>query len=150
MSKPHLTFAVARQLAHNVIVEYGADHRYEAPGVAGACMYTDVTNEGLCPSCFVGIVLARFGVSLTALEYIDNNRGNSAKCLFIHNLDRLGITVDEQAATFLARFQELQDEEIPWGECMTDAVSLAGGNPEWIRDAHSNFGCRYPLGDVIE
>lgn len=149
MSK-HLTYEIARDLADEIIAKYGKDHVYDnGRGGLGSCYYTELYGGQLCPSCFVGILLTLFGVSLTDLEYIDKNRANSAKCVLTHMVTFLGITVEEKAGSFLLRFQELQDEQTPWGECLTIAAMTAEMNPMYISMRHGD-SCPHYLGDTVD
>lgn len=142
-----VTFQQVNELAHGIVVEYGPDHVYQKV-YGGSCVYVDrYTNSALpCPSCFVGILLYALGVSLDTLTSADDNGYGPAACLFTHS-ELLPFSFDDRAMSFLARFQELQDDGKAWGQCMSQALTTAGSNPYYYLDHHASQ-CDYKLVNI--
>lgn len=104
----------------------GEDFIYFAPPSAGFCSYADA-DEG-APSCLVGHLLHRHGVSVEDLLAEDAGRlvplsnGN-----FAHGGGAFDIgpdfgIEDEDVRSLLNVAQVAQDNKIPWGKAVEDAI----------------------------
>lgn len=120
-----ITFDMALEALNAVVDEKGGDYVYEG----GRMSRTYVVYDE--PSCIVGNVLHRLGVSISTLtemdrRTIDGAAISSRKVLEV--LEGSGFILDNDAVMLLATAQVLQDAEIPWG----DAVRMAREEPvEW-------------------
>lgn len=113
-----LTYDRAVELAREVVAEFGEDYVYpesekrrETDGSLPSCVYV---HEG-CPSCLVGHILHRHGVSLEDMSQ-DEFRGAwfvSAKCA----------DADGKAREFLDAAQESQDNGDTWAVAIENGIA---------------------------
>lgn len=87
-------------------------------GPSHGCWY----EKNGAPSCGVGAALHKAGVQLSVLQAMDNDAGDTGIDAVAPILEDLGkVTLDPDALAVFAKFQSLQDDEIPWGEALTKA-----------------------------
>lgn len=90
----------------SIVEDLGPDHVGVSSGIG--CVYF----EDETPSCIVGHLLHRRGMSAQQMEYAGVN-GESFDAAFIE----LGIRTSLEARVYLYILQQLQDKGVPWGEC---------------------------------
>ena len=115
-----LTLDRAKELAAEVLAEFGEDYKYPEDhrqfnaGVK-MCVYV---HDGK-PSCLVGQILHRYGVSTTELAL---NEFRSA-----HNVTYdLVPGTSPEVLKFLEEIQGEQDEKKTWGEAVEHGLSKVG------------------------
>src|SRR5690606_3954990 len=93
----------ALELARAVVAERGEQYRYLPPGGDGLCVYADAG----APSCLVGHVLHRAGITVDELDEMNGEIGNGEMS------ERLRL--DSDAVELLRHMQEQQDAGAAWG-----------------------------------
>lgn len=114
-----LTLDRAKALAAEVVAEFGGDYKYpneHREFHAGVAMCKYVHNEK--PSCLVGQILHRHGVSLTELA-LNEFRGAWA-------VTRDLVGPEDDVLKFLEIIQAEQDEEKTWGESLKEGLNRVG------------------------
>lgn len=111
-----LTLARAKELAQEVVNEFGEDyvypesHKRQFPNQDQAtCVYV---HEGK-PSCLVGQILHRHGVSLEELALRENIGGFS--------VTEATTETEDYVSSFMSNMQWRQDEGWTWGEALAEA-----------------------------
>lgn len=114
-----LTLARAKEIATEVVEEFGEnyvypkEHKVKFPDSSEpTCVYV---HEGK-PSCMVGQILHRHGVSLEELASYEN-RG-------AYSVAWLTTTCGEYAPSFLSAIQRRQDRGQSWGVALEQALSI--------------------------
>jgi hypothetical protein len=110
-----ISLAEVREHATNIVVEFGADYLYPRsdPALGAACHYVRDNK----PSCLVGQILFRCGMSL---EWMHSWENCGPGHLFDGD-DERGITwvaESEDVLNALHMMQRLQDSGSTWGECL--------------------------------
>lgn len=113
---PPLNLERAKQLAAEVVAEFGPDYVYENPYRGtdlerSTCQYV---HDGE-PGCLVAHILQRHGVKLDALEA---HEGDDAQGV-LHKV--LGIHRESTISGYLNRLQRQQDEGHTWGAALASA-----------------------------
>lgn len=118
MTVEALTYDRAVELAREVVAEFGEDYVYpenqkrpETDGSLPSCVYV---HEG-CPSCLVGHILHRHGVSL---EDLSQNEFRGAWFVSVKCAD-----ADEKARTFLDAAQGSQDKGDTWAVAVENGIA---------------------------
>lgn len=113
-----LTYERAVELAREVVAEFGADYVYpmehkrqECEGSTPSCVYV---HKG-CPSCLVGQILHRHGVSLEDLSLWEFRSAWETS-------DAVANT-ELSARDFLWEIQSVQDSGRCWGEAVEVGVA---------------------------
>ena len=113
-----LTYDRAVELAREVVAEFGEDYVYpenqkrpETEGCLPSCVYV---HEG-CPSCLVGHILHRHGVSLEDLSQ------NEFRGAWFVSGEWAG--ADEKARTFLEGAQGSQDNGDTWAVAVENGIA---------------------------
>lgn len=113
----YLNFETAVRLIEEAIELKGADYVYEPvsiePGVS-TCMYM---QDGE-PGCIVGHALHSQGIDLSLHEGI--LAGATLRALQSGGL----LTVTNKAASFLEWVQIYQDDSMPWGQALQEALEV--------------------------
>lgn len=119
----------------NIIDQFGPDHKATPPeGSSGTCVYALVNQYGaLVPVCIVGQFFANLGLLRVLLDpdhhesnsvFAEANECNlaglSSKVRAV--LDGHGITVDDDAWTFMGYAQSQQDRNHTWKESVEYAA----------------------------
>lgn len=114
-----LTMARAAELATEIVEEFGKDYLYPVENkrnfpdqIQSACVY--VHDEK--PSCLVGQILHRHGVSLLELSMWENK---GAYTVSYHTAN-----AEDGAQSYLSALQQKQDAGATWGEALDWANSL--------------------------
>lgn len=117
-----LTYTRTLQLLREVIAEKGEDFVYEP--------FVDEDGFSMCryvvqgqPSCLVGHVLHRAGISLTELAGVEDTTPNSSDGPW----EDWGTAA---ALDLLAEVQEKQDQGVAWGEALALAIADTNGEQE--------------------
>ena len=113
-----LTAEQVVQDLRELVAEYGENHVYSRAGQALGCRYFE--DDG-SPSCGVGHVFAKHGVTLDDLVGI--NTGTAVLTVVADDV----IDISPEGVRILDLFQSRQDEGIPWGPALDDALRDA----EW-------------------
>jgi hypothetical protein len=109
-----------------VVATKGPDYVYPRGGKHGGmgedCVYFEPNGE---PSCIIGHVLARHGVTLEDLRHDteDLNEGSSVAQLIMDGLLRLDGPYERDLRDFLQDVQAFQDRGVPWGPALDFALS---------------------------
>lgn len=118
-----LTYDRAVELAREVVADFGEDYVYpesekrrETDGSLPSCVYV---HEG-CPSCLVGHILHRHGVSL---EDLSQHEFRGAWTVSTKLAD-----AEFGARFFLDVAQGRQDKGMPWGEAVLFAQNHVKDN----------------------
>jgi hypothetical protein len=121
-----LTYDRAVELAREIVAEFGEDYVY--PEDHKRHEYGDDDNQGgnmLCvyvhedkPSCIVGQILHKHGVSVEALKA---HEFKGARTVSYATAE-----ADEKARFFLTGAQSHQDKGNTWGEALTYALDQVG------------------------
>lgn len=111
---PPLNRTTALRLLEQVVAEYGADYRYGGNDEHPICTYT---RNGQ-PSCLIGHVLHRHGISIADLIGLDET-------FIVPDIDRVWRDnpdwMSAAAAAVLDVAQAAQDSGHPWGVALRDA-----------------------------
>lgn len=114
-----LTFERAVELAEEIIREFGADyvypveHKREDPDTGRmTCVYVHEEK----PSCFVGQILFRFGVSTDGLARYEFDGASLVANRFV--------SIDYPTSEFLDELQSSQDSGKTWSASLEDALKL--------------------------
>jgi hypothetical protein len=110
MESLHLSFDDVMLDIKHTIDEYGEDYVYFAPDPNSGCVYFDEDTHK--PSCLVGHVLARHGVTFEDLTVQNHDTEVSAL------IQEEFLIVDQRTKRLLAGVQARQDNMIPWGEAV--------------------------------
>lgn len=117
-----LTLDRAKELAEEVVTEFGKgyiypeSHKKHFPGnQVASCMY--VHDEK--PSCLVGQILHRHGVSLEILKTYENIGAYRVT-------GEVTSTEDPDVLGFLSALQSRQDDGNSWGSALEGALSIYG------------------------
>lgn len=120
-----LTPERALELLREVVAEYGEDHVYADPtgvqadaGSSAFCKYVDEDNER--PSCLVGHVLFRAGVTISQLLDMDNSEDPA-----IGDVETDAFTMSPAARAVLRAAQRAQDCGSTWGAALAAAQRVA-------------------------
>lgn len=112
-----LTYDRAVELAREVVAEFGEGYVYpeyqkaaESPGSSPSCVYV---YDGK-PSCLVGQILHRHGVSLVALSMREFSGAWFVSAELCH--------ASEKTRQFLDSAQSSQDKGNTWGEAVKDGL----------------------------
>ena len=108
-----LTFVEAVALLKRSVAENGAQTVYAKPG--GICLY--FTPDG-CPSCLIGHVLHYKGMTYKALD----DRGSNDQTDVSGLIQDTVIRVDMRTEALLALAQGFQDDGVPWGRAVEQAL----------------------------
>ncbi len=112
-------------IAQNVVLEFGADYVYpRSDGSARSdegCVYFEDGE----PSCIVGHVLDRLGVTEDSFQDQTSNEFDVYQ--MVRTEPNLPIEFSPDALRFLREAQMMQDEGSPWGV----AVSHAAKSVQW-------------------
>ena len=119
-----ITYPRALELLQEVIAEFGEDYVYpqfepEAAGDRGAVMECFYVRDD-APSCIVGHVLYRAGVTLDELRAVEGWTPVDQQA------PQFGIWADILACGLLADVQDEQDSGRSWGEALAEAL----GDPD--------------------
>lgn len=113
-----LTYDRAVELAREVVAEFGDDYVYpedhkelEFNGSTPSCVYVHDDK----PSCVVGQILHRHGVSIDQLML---NEFRNARVVAFQLAG-----ADDKARFFLSEIQSHQDKGHPWGESLTYGIT---------------------------
>jgi hypothetical protein len=98
-----------------VVGEFGVDHVYTK--INDTCLNWDKEKD--CPSCLVGHVLHRVGISREFL--IEHSTDGVASVLFYFKWD-IGIRVEEGVSSILGVAQNEQDAGNTWGYALGRAL----------------------------
>lgn len=119
-----LTYDRAVELAREVVAEFGEEYTYpashkraESESSIPSCVYV---HEG-CPSCLVGQILHRHGVSLDELAK------NEFRGAWFIAEDLAG--ADAKTRLFLDTVQDKQDGGATWAQAVNNGVS-------WVEENH--------------
>lgn len=83
----------------------------------------EVEVEERVPGCHVGDVLIRAGVPM---EWFDRNEGDDCRAV-LSRLENQGILeADDASWTYLNKFQDLQDNRVPWGVARAESEACLG------------------------
>lgn len=123
-----LTFEEAEALLRRALGAKGADYVYEQVYMPlyeeKGCVY--FTDDG-CPSCKIGHVLHYKGVTREDLEETGSNSGTDVGNLVADGL----LVIDLRTEALLSLVQEHQDQGMPWGEALEQALA---GVDEWVEN----------------
>jgi hypothetical protein len=121
-----LTYDRAVELAREIVAEFGEDYVY--PEDHKKHEYGDDDNQGgnmLCvyvhndqPSCIVGQILHKHGVSIEELKEHEFRGASTASWATTE--------AEEKARFFLSEVQSQQDRGYPWGSSLTFALDQVG------------------------
>lgn len=108
----------ALELLEEVVTEHGSETVYQKAITAWTngterCVYT--VDDG-SPSCLVGHVLVRAGITAERIDEMGINEGTSARNLYLH-FDG----IERDASKVLQAAQAVQDQGRPWGEALEAA-----------------------------
>jgi hypothetical protein len=120
MAAKTLEFDEAVSILRELVAERGESFVYLfVPDEDGMndCVYF----EGITPSCGVGVVLGKKGITPLDLERGDNNR--AWRMLYPMLSDRGILEMDQKTSTLLRIFQSEQDGQRPYGEALETALS---------------------------
>lgn len=113
---PHFRAIVARK---------GENYIYEplkkGSFINNGCFYHD---EGE-PSCGVGHVLHRIGVTIQTLRDMDADHNTNIGDQYSRLARDYNITFDRGAMALMESFQDDQDQGINWGRCLEDGIAWA-------------------------
>jgi len=110
-----LTYDRALELLREVIAEKGEDFVYEPIGEDETCLYVHDDQ----PSCIVGHVLVRAGVSLPELVAVETCTPRD-----VTRAPAFLTWADERARRLLTRVQDGQDNSKPWGLALDIALDI--------------------------
>lgn len=103
----------ALELMTDLVDAYGEDYVYGRASSEGSPVQDDCRYEhNGVPSCLVGHVLHRAGVTISQLLDLDT-RGTSPV-----EFSGMGLDVTQEAGQLLGRAQGMQDVGVPWGRCL--------------------------------
>jgi hypothetical protein len=115
-----VTLDEAKQYLADAVQKKGPKYVYQnVKGTNGhdTCAYFD--PETRAPSCIVGHVLASKGLTMDRLHGRERNLYTDVQGL----IDGEILEVDNETQALLTIAQEKQDEGVPWGESVKDALS---------------------------
>lgn len=122
----YLTYSRTRELAEQVVDEFGADHVYQ-DREDGGCFY--VRDGG--PDCLVAHVLTRAGVPLAELAALDNLDGHGEGGAGVRaNRAVFERWAEPAAVDLLADAQDQQDGGATWGHALDFALEQQIGEVE--------------------
>lgn len=109
---PTIPYPEAMSLLTEIVNER-PDYQYRMTN--GECLYRD--PETFEPSCLVGHFLDRSGVAELRTEEFERWEGVGAPVVVSQFLE-----VDDHTCTLLSLVQEYQDEGLPWGDSLSQAM----------------------------
>lgn len=112
----NVSFQDVVNVTSEVVEEYGRDFVYTMPD-GKQCLYQ---SEGY-PSCLVGHVLNRVGVSIDALVDLDSGEYDDIPEELQAVAETNGVLVDLDALGMLLEAQGYQDNGMPWGDAWDKA-----------------------------
>ena len=119
-----LSLDEAKSILSDVVAEFGEDHVNQS--IDGACRYFHPeTGE---PSCGVGQVFARKGLTASDIDSFENHTAVRALILDRKNEGTSFVEMDGRTVDFLQVFQYAQDESRTWGESLAHALKI---DAEW-------------------
>jgi hypothetical protein len=121
-----LTVTKVKDLLAEAVALKGADYVYTTPdGKQGSVDYqpTCLYVHGSRPGCIVGHVLNKAGVSLARLREEERNDASNV----LRNL-REDLAYEDGVSQLLQDAQGAQDEGVPWGEAVRQALASLDGD----------------------
>lgn len=120
MSETLVTLELTGVIGHatEIVAEFGFDHKYAVPEDYGVCVYFAAENGEFEPSCLVGHILARYGITYKQLDSRDCNTSN-----IVTVFGQGYVKGDERTRAFLADLQAAQDAGDSWGRALVSALS---------------------------
>lgn len=115
----HIDYDTAELRLRQAVLEKGTAYVFNNSPDSSPDDYWYFDPETGAPGCIVGHVLAYEGLTIEDLG--NNNVSLGISALVGRITDRL--TCDPRALTLLGAAQAYQDEAVPWGDAVTEAVN---------------------------